>query len=448
MLFLPRFGRTLLAVLTFALVLSACQTAFGQTAGEVIISEFRWDGKGVSLFEQSNNEFIELYNTTNSDIVVRAVDGSRGWALAADDAMGTRYVIPNDTIIPARGHFLIANASGYSLSNYPAGAGTFATWDAAYFGDIAVNTGIALFSTANPQNFNESTRLDAVGTAGNTILCAGPTVPASSALYREGTGLPLYPGNRNGETFEYSFLRKLTSGTPQDTANNATDFTFIGTLGVYILCATRIDGSRGAPGPENTKSPIQRNATIKASRIDPNCPESGSPTSACARARTEEVFNPLTASLGTLRIRRKFTNMTGQPVTRLRFRVVDISTGLEPGAASLHVLSGTGSFNVTDTNGNTVTIQRLTLEQPPVQHLGDINYFNGALNSTLSAGTIAMNTPLLANDSINVEFLLGVTFHGNFRFFVNVEALTNPPTNPPAARRPGSMKASAGRKFE
>ena len=47
----------------------------------------------------------------------------------------------------------------------------------------------------------------------------------------------------------------------------------------------------------------------------------------------------------------------------------------------------------------------------------------GGLNSTLSAGVITMASPLAPNNSINVHFTLGVMQGGNFRIFVNVEAL-------------------------
>jgi hypothetical protein len=64
-----------------------------------------------------------------------------------------------------------------------------------------------------------------------------------------------------------------------------------------------------------------------------------------------------------------------------------------------------------------VTVFGTTLEQPPTQPSG------GGLNSTLSAGTITLGTPLAPGQSINLQFLLGVQHSGNFKFFFNVEAL-------------------------
>jgi hypothetical protein len=65
----------------------------------------------------------------------------------------------------------------------------------------------------------------------------------------------------------------------------------------------------------------------------------------------------------------------------------------------------------------TITIEGTTLEQPPAQTLG------GALNSTVSAGTITLASPLAAGGSINLQFLLGVQQTGSFKFFFNIEAL-------------------------
>lgn len=71
----------------------------------------------------------------------------------------------------------------------------------------------------------------------------------------------------------------------------------------------------GAPGPENLASPIQRNAVIKSSLIDPNA----APTAPPNRIRSAAGANPTNAAFGTLDIRRKFTNTTDATVTALRF---------------------------------------------------------------------------------------------------------------------------------
>ena len=77
----------------------------------LIISEFRLRGPN-----GANDEFIEIYNNSNNAVNVQASDGSSGYAVAASDGL-VRFVIPNGTIIPARGHFLGVNNLGYSLGS-------------------------------------------------------------------------------------------------------------------------------------------------------------------------------------------------------------------------------------------------------------------------------------------------------------------------------------------
>ena len=91
-------------------------------AGQVIISELRLRGPNGTA-----DEFIELYNNTNSAIVVQATDTSGGWAVVVSDGQITGPVctINNGTTIPARGHYLCANPEGYSLGGYPGGNGNF-----------------------------------------------------------------------------------------------------------------------------------------------------------------------------------------------------------------------------------------------------------------------------------------------------------------------------------
>jgi hypothetical protein len=62
-------------------------------------------------------------------------------------------------------------------------------------------------------------------------------------------------------------------------------------------------------------------------------------------------------------------------------------------------------------------VQGTTLETPPAQAMG------GAHNSTMSAGTITLGTPLAPGASVNLQFLLGVQQTGSFKFFFNIEAL-------------------------
>ena len=96
-----------------------------QAGGTPIISEFRLRGPN-----GANDEYIEIYNSSDTALTVAASSGT-GFGIAASDGV-LRCTIPNATVIPARGHFLCTNSTGYTYSNYPAGNGTTATGDATY----------------------------------------------------------------------------------------------------------------------------------------------------------------------------------------------------------------------------------------------------------------------------------------------------------------------------
>jgi hypothetical protein len=64
-----------------------------------------------------------------------------------------------------------------------------------------------------------------------------------------------------------------------------------------------------------------------------------------------------------------------------------------------------------------IPVSGTTVEEPAAQPDG------GGLNTTLTAGTITVATPLAPGASVTLQFLLGVQLGGGYRFFVNVEAL-------------------------
>jgi Tol biopolymer transport system component len=358
-----------------------------QTGG-MLISEFRLTGSGGSA-----DEVVELYNNTGAPLTVNTSDGSTGWALVASDG-GVRFIIPAGTFIPARGHYLGVNSTSYSLASYAVG-------DRSYSTDIPADGGLALFNTADAGSFTMANRLDGVGFSG-----------VVDPLYRSGTGLT--PANGVADNAEYSFVRKLNSGVPQATNDNLADFILIAPDPAIITSAPAV---LGAPSPENLHSPIQQNAQIKASLIDP-C-SGGLTCQNRIRDLSPDAGEPSHSTLGTLKLRRKFTNKTGAPITRLRFRVVDITTLNSPGGpqADLRVLNSSASTVILST-GQTAQIVGLTREEPPIQTAN-----GGGLNTSLAAGVVSLNTPLAAGASINVEFNLGVMQGGSFRFLINVEAL-------------------------
>lgn len=404
-----RLYLTVLAAIVLSVVFSSSQTALAQTAtaGQIIISEFRVRGPN-----GANDEFIELYNASGADHTVTAASGS-GYGVAASDGT-TRCSIPNGTVIPNRGHYLCVNSVGYSLASYPAGNGTTATGDATYTTDIPDNAGIAVFNNnTGGASYSLANRLDAVGSTSE-----------ANTLYKEGTGYPaLTPFS-----IDYSFYRDncgkqgsiptpgpCTTGVPIDTNNNAANFIFVDTNGTSAGAGQRL----GAPGPENLSAPINRTASIATNILDSCVVASSAPN----RVRDFTSDPAQNSTFGTLDIRRTFTNFTGGNVTRLRFRVVDVTTFPAPsGIADLRPRTSTAVVVTVDrppcgSGTSNVTVQGTTLEQPPSQPNG------GGFNTTMSAGTVTLATPIANGASIDLRFLLGIQQTGQFRFIVVIEAL-------------------------
>ena len=395
-------------------------TPSGPTSSSLIISEFRERGPS-----GANDEYVELHNPNSTPVVVSTSDASSGWALVASDGTA-RFVIPNGTVIPARGHYLGTNSVAYSLSGYAAGDITFTT-------DIPDNSGLALFNTATPANFVLANRLDAVG------------FTSSATLYKEGTGLPtLTPFS-----IDYAFVRdncgksgSITTfgpcpsgGAAVDTNNNATDFYFVDTNGTSAGAGQRL----GAPGPENLASPLQRNSTIPLSLVFP-CMGTTDPPNRIRDFTSDPANN---STFGTIMVRRKFTNNTGASVTRLRIRIIDVTTFPAPsGIADLRPRTSTGVSGLVSPCGGTVDIGGTLVDQPPSQPNG------GGFNSSMSTssvtlaplgkgkrgtirtmlqpaadGSFGLDAPLANGSSINLQFLFGIQQTGNFKLFINVEAL-------------------------
>jgi hypothetical protein len=329
-------------------------------------------------------------------------------------------IIPNGTIIPARAHYLFVG-SAYSLANY--GGSGAAAGDQTLTADIEDDRNVAIFSTAFLEAISSTNRLDAVGFGVNT--------GGFCDLLREGTTLtPL-----SGSVLEYSYFRDecgkkgnptifgpcSTSGLVKDSNVNGDDFIFADTAASNTPAGQRL----GAPGPQNLASSVLRNNSILAQLLDANFGGPSSPN------RVRDLTPVTNGANGTLSIRRRFVNNSGSPVTRLRFRIVDISSILVPGgiadiraltSGSVVVSGITDSATCLASTGSattpcTITVLGTTLETPPAQALG------GSNNSTMSAGTITLGAPLAPGASINLQFLLGVQQTGSFKFFFNIEAL-------------------------
>ncbi len=372
---------------------------------------------------EANDEFIELYNNSDSPLLVTTTDGSKGWAVAASDWL-VRFIIPTGTVIPARAHFLSPNLLGYSLGGIAAGDFVIRGDDSTCFGyelDIPDNAGIALFRTSSVANFTPDTRLDAAGSTSE-----------SDTLYREGAGYPALSPATTAQNLEHGFHRALcafvggvgctSTGNPKDSGNNAADFLFVDTSGANTEAGQRL----GAPGPENLTSPIRRDTSgISLPLLD-----GSKSVSAVPNRQRDLTSNPANNStFGTLTIRRRVVNNTGGDVTQLRFRIVELTTFPSPGGgqADLRALTSVDEVSVgpiddpaTCTAAGagsapcTIAVTGTTLEQPPNQPNG------GGVNSTL---TVSLASPLANGASLPVNFLLGIQQTGTFRFYIIVEAL-------------------------
>jgi len=383
------------------------------TAGQLLISEFRLRGPGGPA-----DEFIEIYNASGADHVVLAALGT-GYGIAASDGI-TRCTIPTGTIIPNRGHFLCVNSAAYSLGSYPAGNGVLAAGDAAYTVDIPDNAGIAIFNNnAGGGSYSLANRLDAVGSSAE-----------ANTTYKEGTGY----SSLATFSIEYSLVRKTAGQCPdtpcitgfltpvstaalQDTHNNAGDFYFQDTNGTSAGFGQKL----GAPGPENLNSPIKLDGSSQLvyQRADGCSTRDASPN----RVRDTTSDPPNNSTFGTLDLRTAWKNTSGFTITRLRFRIIDLSTFPSPsGFADLRPRTSTSVGITADiypcgSGAFPVTIQGTTLETPPAQPNG--SGFNGSLSVT----AVTAGSPLLNSDTVYVRFLLGIQQTGTARFCVIPETL-------------------------
>jgi subtilisin-like proprotein convertase family protein len=390
----------------------------GAQSGPLLISEFRVRGPN-----GANDEFVEIYNNSDANHTVASASGT-GYGVAASDGV-TRCTIPNGTVIPGRGHFLCVNSVGYSLASYPAGNGTTATGNATYTTDIPDNAGIALFNNnTGGASYSLANRIDAVGSTSE-----------ANTLYKEGTGYPaLTPFS-----IDYSFARRVpggcigstggscttasiqtnpgpTSVNIVDSNNNAADFVFVDTNGTSAGAGQRL----GAPGPENLSAPVARDGfALALAKFDP-CALIAAPPNQVRDFTSDPANN---STFGTLDIRRTFINTSGVPLTRLRFRIVDLTTFPSPsGVSDLRPRTSTAAVVTVDrppcgSGTSNIAVQGTTLEQPPSQPNGS------GFNGSMSVGAITAGTPLAAGASVDVRFLLGIQQTGAARFCAVAETL-------------------------
>ncbi|HWS90419.1 MAG TPA: Ig-like domain-containing protein [Pyrinomonadaceae bacterium] len=366
------------------------------TPGTLIISELRTSGPA-----GADDDFVELLNNTDSPITVAAADASAGWALVKSgatcgDTPVVVAVIPNGTVIPARGNYLVTG-SAYSLGAYAAG-------DQALVFNLENDSNVALFNTSDLSNVSTAGRLDAVGFGTNT--------GGNCDLLREGATLQPAAGSAS----EHSFVRKVDKGATADTNDNASDFVVVSTTPATPV-GDNAAPTLGAPGPENStgaRGPVPCNVVSSPNfgraRLDAAAALGSAPNTV-----RDATVVPNGAN-GTIDFRRTFTNNTGGNVTELRFRITNVKGPIVPGTADLRAL--TSLDTVVATSGGPATVRGTTLEQPPAQPSG------GSINSSLGVGSITLATPLAPGASVNLHLLFGVQQAGDYHLSMVVETAT------------------------
>ena len=386
------------ATLILANITAGQSAVFAQAATcPLQIAEFRTRGPNGKF-----DEFVKIYNNSGSAYTVQTSDGSAGFALVALSgssqslSLSQRFTIPNGTVIAARGFYLGALANtglpqqnGYSLTAY-------STPDIVYGTDIDDDRGIALFDSASSGNWTLAHRIDAVG--------FNNSAAAAAVLAREGTPLAS-AGTANGQ---YSWVRKIdkTSLIPQDTGNNVSDFQFVSNNGGTYNGVVSI---LGYPGPQSKTDPNPRNGDLVGSLIP-------DPMSATLVKENTRDYTPATnAPFGTLTIYRRITNAGSDTYTKLRFRVVEMTTLHSP-----NVCNGCGQSDIRYLSSGIVPSgapKGTKIERESDQAMGGGVNTSGNVEGVLDLGA----NPLLPGQSVDIQFVLGVATNGYFRFFVSIE---------------------------
>jgi hypothetical protein len=365
-------------------------------AGDLVIREFRSRGPG-----GAGDEYIEITNTSAGPLTIASTDpGSTGFGIGSERAHPTvcgnpgtgpqlLTTIPNGTVIPAGGSFLAANSlGGYSLGAYGIGSGGNANPNATWPGnDVCDNSGLALFNSNT--TLDMAHRLDAVGFSG------------SAALYLESTGLS--PATGIADSAEWVYLRKTVYPTVviKDTGDNAADFRLVSPA-ASLFNATTVQSALGSPGPQNLTSP--RSVALPVALADP---------------AIDANLSPNRIQVGNYHyFRRMFTNNTGAPITKLRFRIAELSTlfgdGYVPGGIDWRGITTTdAAINVPAA----VTAKGLTLEAPSVPYSATGR--GGGYNASFTADLSGLPGGALAN---NASIYINIGFRnvkaGSFYFMV------------------------------
>jgi hypothetical protein len=359
-----------------------CDIGAFETQGTpaLIINQFRFQTQA-----NQGDAFVQIYNPSNSPMPLG------GWTLQASNGQ----VLSLSGSIDGHGSHLVVGP-GYTLGMYEAG-------DELLGFSIPGAGGVTL---RDPGGALE----DKVGFT--------PVDPA----FRFGAGLAV-PGGLPSTT-HLAWVRKKSAGDPVNTLDNFSDFLFI--------ADAQNDAPHGSPafgtaGPSRSTSPIVHNDILQSGLFD---------TSQGQGAAPNREFVAGAPGLGVLYIRRTVTNASAtQEVTRLRFRITDLSTVNHTAGAQLQAIDAPGgNFTV---GGGTKHAFGLPIDQGAP----------GGIDSTLTA-TSQIPGGLAPHESMSVEFAFRVYVSGPFTFAYNAEDDLAPAKQgeggtPPASTGDGADDGSA-----
>jgi hypothetical protein len=388
--------------------------------GDVVISEFRFHGPN-----GANDEFFELFNTTNDKVLDLNSDDDNSlfWLAYYNDTVGqpgfVQLKAPLSGSAQAGGtqqefgprqHFLFTNktgASSYSLDAYDRGD---VETDVSGLGDVDHDGGIALIYDPDIFDSESGFVVDAVGFPGG-----------NGGGFESWEGMP-EPAIEALTTQQYSHFRRYagTGGKSLDSGNNATDFDFVVNKKLTAVSPSYAGqpAIQGAPGPESRSAPLIENDGATPQLNDGLYSSLVSGTSASAFPNREYVA-PSTSNgnVGSLTIRRRVTNRTGKPLTRLRFRISQLTT--YGTATSSQALLRALDANTASLAGGEAALGAKT-EEPPDQPDG------GGLNTSMVvnlAEDASLPSGVLPNGGdVVVTFRFAVDRGGSFQFSYNAEA--------------------------
>ena len=357
----------------------------------VVISEFRTVGPN-----GGNDEFIELYNLSNS-----AVDIS-GWTIrGSNNAAGVsiRLTVSASTSIPAHGHFLATNSSASGYSGSVPGNQTYTT-------GITNDGGIALFNAS-------ATIIDQVGMS-------------TGSAYKEGTVLtPLTTNTNRG----YERKPGGANGSTQDTDNNSTDFQLLTPSDPQNLSSAPTPSVNQAinttcPNPPSTTEGTATSAAVSATDPD-GIVTTASITSASVPGITLDSFTPAGAVGGTASATLNVANTTAAgtynvaiqwsnndsptPQTATCNVVVTVIPPNQPIApscpASLNATQGTSTSTGVSASDPDGTVTSASITSAPVAGITLEGFTPAvAVGGTASATLNVANTTAVGNYNVTIQY--------------------------------------------